>query len=125
GYSHTLVTILFERDVVKWMIKAADAGNEMIGQAYTIADDRRVTQEEYLHTIADFLQVPAVSRRFPYIALYGGGRAAELTLQALGRRKSTPPPVTTYGVTLLAGNQEFSIEKARRELGYEPQFDVI
>ena len=33
--------------------------------------------------------------------------------------------MTTYGITLLGGNQEFSIEKARRELGYEPQFDVI
>ncbi len=125
GSGKNIVPLVYVRDVAQGMIKAGDAGNEVIGQAYTIADDRHVTQAEYLHTIADFLQVPPVSRRFPYIALYGGGRAAELTWQALGRRKSTPPPVTTYGVTLLAGNQEFSIEKARRELGYEPQFDVI
>lgn len=43
----------------------------------------------------------------------------------MGRRKSAPPPVTTYGVTLLGGDQEFSIEKARHELGYEPEYDVI
>jgi nucleoside-diphosphate-sugar epimerase len=125
GSGKNIVPVVYVRDVAQGIIKAGDGGNEVIGQAYTIADDRRVTQAEYLSTIADFLQVPPVSRRFPYIALYGGARAAELTWQALGRRKSAPPPVTTYGVTLLAGNQEFSIEKARRELGYEPQFDVI
>jgi nucleoside-diphosphate-sugar epimerase len=43
----------------------------------------------------------------------------------MDRRKSAPPPITTYGVTLLGRNQEFSIEKARRELGYKPEFDVI
>src|SRR6266513_5810606 len=93
GSGKNIVPVVYVRDVAQGIIKAGDAGNEVIGQAYTIADDRRVTQEEYLHTIADFLQVPPVSRRFPYIALYGGGRAAELTWQALGRRKSTPPPV--------------------------------
>ncbi len=33
--------------------------------------------------------------------------------------------MTTYGVTLLGGNQEFSIDRARRELGYEPRYDYI
>ncbi|HZU66465.1 MAG TPA: NAD-dependent epimerase/dehydratase family protein [Ktedonobacteraceae bacterium] len=125
GSGKNIVPVVYVRDVAQGLIKAGDAGNEAIGQAYTIADDRRVTQAEYLNTIADFLQVPPVSRHVPYLALYGAGRAAELTWQALGRRKSAPPPVTTYGITLLGGNQEFSIEKARRELGYEPQFDVI
>jgi 2-alkyl-3-oxoalkanoate reductase len=113
------------RDVAQGLIKAGDAGDEVIGKAYTIADDRRVTQAEYLNTIADFLEVPPVSRKLPYFALYTAGRTAELLWQAMGRRKSAPPPVTTYGVTLLGGNQEFSIEKARRELGYQPEYDVI
>ncbi|HJT59527.1 MAG TPA: NAD-dependent epimerase/dehydratase family protein [Ktedonobacteraceae bacterium] len=125
GSGKNIVPVVYVRDVAQGLIKAGDAGNEVIGRAYTLADDRRVTQTEYFGTIADFLQVPPVSRHIPYPALYGGGRAAELIWQALGRRNSAPPPVTTYGVTLLGGNQEFSIEKARRELGYEPQFDVI
>ncbi len=125
GSGKNIVPVVYVRDVAQGMIKAGDAGNEAIGQAYTIADDRRVTQAEYLNTIADFLQVPPVSRHIPYQAVYSGARVAELTWQALGRRKSDPPPVTTYGITLLGGNQEFSIEKARRELGYEPQFDMI
>jgi nucleoside-diphosphate-sugar epimerase len=125
GSGNNIVPVVYVRDVAQGLIKAGDAGDEAIGKAYTIADDRRVTQSEYLNTIADFLEVPPVTRKLPYITLYSAGRTAELLWQAMGRRKSTPPPVTTYGITLLGGNQEFSIEKARRELGYRPEYDVI
>ncbi len=120
-----IVPIVYVRDVAQGLIKAGNSGDEVIGKAYTIADDRRVTQAEYLNTIADFLGVPSVSRKIPYFPLLTAGRSAELVWKALGRRNSAPPPVTTYGVTLLGGNQEFSIEKARHELGYKPEYDVI
>lgn len=125
GSGKNVVPVVYVRDVAQGMIKAGDAENHVIGRAYTLADDRRVTQSEYLNMMADFLGVSHVSRHYPYPALYSAGRAAELVWQAFGRRKSAPPPVTTYGVTLLGGNQEFSIDRARRELGYEPQYDYI
>jgi len=78
-----------------------------------------------MNSIADALHVPHLSRHVPYMALYAAGRSAELLWRAMGRRKAAPPPVTTYGVTLLGGDQQFSIERARRELGYEPEFDVL
>jgi nucleoside-diphosphate-sugar epimerase len=120
-----IVPIVYVRDVAQGLIKAGDAGDEVIGKAFTIADDRRVTQAEYLNTIADFLGVPTISRKIPYFPLITAGRSAELVWTAMGRRNASPPPVTTYGVTLLGGNQEFSIEKAQRELGYNPEYDVI
>lgn len=125
GSGKNIVPVVYVRDVAQGLIKAGDAGKEVIGRAYTIANDQRVTQAEYLNTIADFLEVGPVTRKFPYFAMYSAGRTAELLWQATGRRKSAPPPVTTYGVTLLGGNQEFSIEKARRELGYVPEYDYI
>ncbi len=112
------------RDVVQGLIKAGDASDTVIGQAYTIADDRRVTQAQYLNTIADCLQVPHASLHLPYSVLYTGGRVAELIWRALGWRNAAPPPVTTYGVTLLGGEQIFSIGKARRDLGYTPEYDI-
>jgi nucleoside-diphosphate-sugar epimerase len=125
GSGKNIVPIVYVRDVAQGLIKAGDASDEAIGKAYTIADDRRVTQAEYLNTIADFLGVASVTRKIPYLPLLAAGRSAELVWTAMGRRNSTPPPVTTYGVTLLGGNQEFSIEKARREIGYNPEYDVI
>jgi nucleoside-diphosphate-sugar epimerase len=125
GSGKNIVPVVYVRDVAQGLIEAGDAGDEVIGQVYTLADDHRVTQYEYLNMIADFLEVAPVTRKFPYFAMYTAGRSAELLWQAMGRRKSAPPPVTTYGVTLLGGNQEFSIEKARRALGYKPEYDYI
>jgi nucleoside-diphosphate-sugar epimerase len=125
GSGKNVVPVVYVRDVAQGLVKAGDAGGHAIGRAYTIADDRRVTQSEYLNMIADFLEVPHIRRHYPYPAVFAAGRVAELLWQALGRRKFSPPPVTTYGVTVLGGNQEFSIDRARRELGYEPQYDYI
>ena len=124
GSGKNIVPVVHVRDVAQGLIKAGDAGNEVIGRAYTLADDRRVTQAQYLNTIADCLDVPHVSLHLPYMAMYLAGRAAELTWQALGRRNAAPPPVTTYGVTLLGGNQMFAIGKAHNELGYTPEYDI-
>jgi nucleoside-diphosphate-sugar epimerase len=124
GSGKNIVPIVYVRDVAQGLIKAGDAGDKAIGQAYTIVDDRRVTQEEYFNAMADALHVPRVTRHVPYFALYAAGRSAELLWRALGRRKAAPPPLTTYGVTLTGGDQQFSIEKARRELGFTPEFDV-
>ncbi len=124
GTGNNCVPVVYVRDVAQGLINAGEAGNKVIGRAYNIADDRRVTQAQYLNTIADALQAPHVSRKFPLSALYLAGRTAEVVWQAMGRRKGAPPPLTTYGVSLLGENQQFSIDRARRELGYAPNFDV-
>jgi nucleoside-diphosphate-sugar epimerase len=124
GSGKNIVPIVYVRDVAQGLIKAGDAGDEVIGRAYTLADDRRVTQAEYLNTIADALNVPHIRLSVPFWPLYAAGRSAELLWQALGRRKAAPPPLTTYGVTLQGRDQQFSIDRARRELGYAPEFDV-
>ncbi len=124
GSGKNIVPLVYVRDVAQGLIKAGDAGSEVIGRAYTIVNDQRVTQAQYLNITADCLGVPHISRRLPYLPLYLGARAAELTWRALGRRNAAPPPVTTYGITLLGRDQCFSISRARSELGYEPQFDI-
>jgi len=124
GAGNNIVPVVYVLDVAQGLIRAGDAGDEVVGRGYNIVDDRWITQAEYLDTIADTLQVPRVSRRLPRSALYIAGRMAEVIWRAAGRRSSAPPPLTTYGVALLGGHQQFSADRARRELGYSPEFDV-
>lgn len=124
GSGKNIVPTVYVRDVAQGLIKAGDAGDEVLGRAYTLADEQRVTQEEYLNTIADALKVPHITRRVPFQPLYLAGRTAEVLWQAFGRRNAAPPPLTTYGVTLLGGDQQFSIARARKELGYAPKYDI-
>ena len=125
GSGRNIVPLVYVRDVAQGLIKAGEAGEEFTGQAYTIADDCRISQAEYFNIIADVLGVAPVTRKIPFRPLYLAGRCAELAWRALGRRGNAPPPITTYGITLLGSNQEFSIEKARRDFGYEPEYDII
>ena len=124
GSGQNVVPAVYVRDVAQGLIKAGDAGDHVIGRAYTLADDRRVTQREFMDAIADTLNVPRLSLNVPFAALYTAGRSAELVWQGLGRRNAAPPPLTTYGITLIGGDQWFSIDKARRDLGYAPQYDI-
>ncbi len=124
GSGKNVVPAVYVRDVAQGLIKAGDADDRVIGKAYTLADDRRVTQSEFMDAVADTLNVPRLSRHVPFSALYTAGRSAEITWQALGRRNAAPPPLTTYGITLIGGDQWFSIDKARRDLGYAPQYDI-
>jgi nucleoside-diphosphate-sugar epimerase len=124
GSGSNIVPVVYVRDVAQGLIKAGDGPDKAIGQAYTLVDDRRVTQAEYLNTIADALGKPHLKFRAPFTALYLAGRSAELVWQAMGKRNAAPPPLTTYGITLQGGDQQFSIDKARRDLGYAPEYDV-
>ncbi|MBV9256587.1 MAG: NAD-dependent epimerase/dehydratase family protein [Ktedonobacteraceae bacterium] len=124
GSGKNVVPAVYVRDVAQGLIRAGNADDRVIGRAYTLADDRRVTQSEFMDAIADALHVPRLSLHVPFSALYTTGRSAEIVWQAMGRRNATPPPLTTYGITLIGGDQWFSIDKARRDLGYAPQYDI-
>jgi nucleoside-diphosphate-sugar epimerase len=124
GNGRNIVPVVYVRDVAQGLIKAGDAGNHAVGRAYTIANDQRVTQEDYLNLIADELHVPHITRRYPFSAMYFAGRIAETIWKVKDPQRQTPPPVSTYGITLLGGDQQFSIDQARQELGYNPEFDV-
>lgn len=124
GNGKNIVPIVYVRDVAQGLVKAGDAGNHAVGRAYTIANDQRVTQQAYLNAIAAALQVPDITRGYPYRGMYLAGRCAEAIWKVKDRQRQTPPPVSTYGITLLGGDQQFSIERARRELGYAPAFDM-
>jgi nucleoside-diphosphate-sugar epimerase len=124
GTGRNILPLVYVRDVAQGVIRAGEASAACIGQAYTLADDHRTSQAEYVNTIADVLGVPPVTRSLPFWPLSLAGRCVELGWRALGPR-GRMPPVTTYGISLLAGNQEFSIDKARRDLGYEPACSII
>ncbi len=58
----------------------------------------------------------------PYRPLYTAGCLAEGLAKATGNR--VPPVVTRLGVKLFGTDNRHSIDKARRELGYQPGVDL-
>ncbi len=124
GRGDNQVPVVYVRDVARGLLLAGDAGQQVVGRAYTLAGAQAVTQAAYLNAIADALQVPHITRCYPFSWLYGAGRGTELLWKLIDRSRRTPPPLTTYGISLLGRDQRFSIERARQELGYAPGFDL-
>jgi nucleoside-diphosphate-sugar epimerase len=98
------------------ILAADDPGSQ--GEAYNITSHCRITQREFLDLFADALKVPRVTRQVPYALAFTGGFLLELRGRLL--MSSTPPRVTRYGAWLLGRQLEYSTEKARARLGWEP-----
>jgi 2-alkyl-3-oxoalkanoate reductase len=98
------------------ILAALDAGS--VGEAYNITSHDRISQREFLNLFADALAVPRLSKQMPFALAFTGGLLLEMQDRLLQR--SCPPRVTRYGAWLLGRYLEYSTEKARRRLGWQP-----
>jgi 2-alkyl-3-oxoalkanoate reductase len=89
------------------------------GEAYNITSHGPITQRGFLDLFADALQVPRITRQVPYNLAFAGGFLLEMRDRLLLR--SRPPRVTRYGAWLLGRSLEYSTEKARLRLGWQPE----
>jgi nucleoside-diphosphate-sugar epimerase len=90
------------------------------GEIFNIRDERLVTRLEFINTVADYLGVPHpkhVPERFARVLV----RPIEAFARWSGRK--TPPLLTGAQIKYMTNNLDFSIDKAKRVLGYEPRVD--
>jgi nucleoside-diphosphate-sugar epimerase len=113
--------LIYVRDVAQGILLAGTAPCAA-GRTYLLVNDERVTQRQYLEAIAAELGVEKAFRRIPYGAAVGLGLIAE-TVGHLSRSQN-PPPLTRFGIQLLGGENRFVIDRARRELGFDPKVDL-
>jgi len=90
------------------------------GNVYNISNDRPLTQQEIFNAIADNVGGKRPPRHLPYLPIYYGGIVAE----KVAFITHTKPIVTRLGAMMFGTDNRHSVEKARRELGYEPKVDI-
>ena len=121
GSGDNALPFIYVTDVVQGLLLALDH-EHAVGQAYNIANDRPLTQQQLLEAIAREIGASPPSLHVPYHALYAAGSAAEQL--AMLTRSRHQPPVTRLGVKLFGTDNRHAIDKARRELGYHPMVDL-
>jgi nucleoside-diphosphate-sugar epimerase len=72
-------------------------------------------------SIADAVGGTRPTLHLPYLPIYYGSIIAE---KIVARLTHTRPVVTQLGAMMFGSDNRHSIEKARRELGFEPQVDL-
>ncbi|MDP8237129.1 MAG: NAD-dependent epimerase/dehydratase family protein [Candidatus Erginobacter occultus] len=91
------------------------------GETYILAGPRYTTIAELVAVVAQALGRPVPRGRLPLRPLQLAARACELICRPLG----IEPPLHRRRLDFFTVNRAFSIEKARRELGYRPQVDIL
>lgn len=100
------------------------SGNENApGNIYFINDGIKV---EYMEFLTGQLRASGIEWKpgfsIPYKLAYAMAAAMEAIFKLVKSKK--PPVLTRFAVAVIAGSRSYSIEKARRELGYAPSVDM-
>lgn len=90
-----------------------------VGRIYNITDGKLVTKKEFVGTIARLAGLPEPTRHVPLPVAKAIASAMEATWRLL--RKKEAPLLSSARIKFLGLNLDYSIDRARRELGYEPR----
>lgn len=120
GRGDNALPFCYVTDVVQGFLLAA-YHEHAPGNVYNITNDRPLTQLEMFNAIADAVGGVRPRLHLPYPPIYYGSIVAEKVVARLTRTK---PMVTQLGAMMFGSDNRHSVEKARRELGYEPKVDL-
>ncbi|MFO0880279.1 MAG: NAD-dependent epimerase/dehydratase family protein [Gemmataceae bacterium] len=117
GSGQQALNTIYVGNLVQAALLAAEA-NGVVGRVYNLTDGEFVSKKHFINGVADGL---GIQRPWLHAPLW----LARLTawwMEPLARalRFRSPPRLTQARLKFLGLNLDFSIERARRELGYAP-----
>jgi nucleoside-diphosphate-sugar epimerase len=120
GRSGRALNTIYIGNLVEAVFLAAQRP-EAVGQIYNLTDGEPVSKRRFIEGIADGVGVP---RPRPVRVPLWIARILAWWQESRARRRNSPkPPRLTQGrLKFLGLNLDFSIDKARRELGYRPRY---
>lgn len=119
GSGDVLYHMTYIDDLVEGIVRAGRRP-EALGEVFTVGGAVYTTLRELVNRIADVLGVARPRWRVPYAPVY----AASVVCEALCKPMGVSPPLYPRRVEFFKKDRAFSIEKARRMLGYEPAVDL-
>ncbi len=102
-------------------VNAAIEHDNAVGEIYNITDGRLVTKKEFFTTIAKEAGYPIPDKSVPLPVARVLAKIMESTWRLLGKQEA--PLLSSARIKFLGLNLGFSIEKARKELDYDPKVD--
>jgi 3beta-hydroxy-delta5-steroid dehydrogenase/steroid delta-isomerase len=111
-------------NLVDAQIRAAERlveGSPVCGQAYFVTDDDPINAGAFSQTLIGDMELGARSIRLPGALGRALAAAGERVFQVFGKPK---PPVSLVDIGLCLRDSYFSIDKARRDLDYQPLVDT-
>ena len=120
GNGRRAMNTIYVGNLVDAMFLAAEEP-KAIGQVFNLTDGEAVSKRRFIEALADGVGVPR-PRPLPLPLWAARPLARWMEARALRKGATEAPVLTQARVKFLGLNLDFSIEKARRELGYRPRF---
>ena len=98
---------------------AATKRDESVGQVYLISDGIAVMWKEFFGYYAQMVGKPKLRSVPEWLA-----KTIALSMEITSKFTGKPPKITREAVSFLTRQARFGIEKARRELAYQPRFSL-
>lgn len=118
GSSSYAMNNIFVGNLVQAAFLALDNPNA-VGQVFNLTDGEKVSKKRFITTIAKEMNLPAPFF-FPVPLWLVKLIASSMEKKALKRGALEAPKITKANIKFLGLNLDFSIEKAKRILGYAP-----
>jgi nucleoside-diphosphate-sugar epimerase len=111
------LNLVHAADVAEGALRAAGEPAAR-GLAYHLCGEGEITQRQFLDVLSDALGLPRVQRSVSPTYAYLGGLLGDVIARVF--RWDRPPFISRYSVGLLARPSNYSIERARQHLGWQP-----
>lgn len=119
GSGRTLYHPLYIDSLIDAFVLAMEEGKG-VGEAYLIADEEYLEIEDLVRRVAKALNVNVKIPHYPIIPILVAGHLCEAVCKPFG----VTPPIFPRRVDWYRQNRAFKIDKARRELGYQPRVGI-
>ncbi|MGD9855525.1 MAG: NAD-dependent epimerase/dehydratase family protein, partial [Planctomycetaceae bacterium] len=120
GDDQTLLNNTYVGNLVDAVFLALDR-HDLVGEFFNIRDERLVTKREFFETIAELGGLPKPTREIPLGLAKPLATVWEWVWRTIGMESA--PLLSQATVKFLGYNLEFSIDKAKKQLGYRPRVD--
>lgn len=121
GDGGNLISMSYVENAAAAHLQAHDAlqpGAAVCGQAYFINEPQPVNLWDWINQLLQLVDLAPVQKRISAAAAWRIGAVLECLYGAL--RIQSEPPMTRFLSAQLSQSHSYSIEKARRDFGYEP-----
>jgi nucleoside-diphosphate-sugar epimerase len=119
GSGDQALNCIYVKNLVHAIFLAAESPNA-VGEVFNVTDGRRVSKKEFVGTVATLAGLKPPKRHIPlWLARFA---ATMMERRAIRKGATTPPLVNKARYKFLGLNLDFSIDKARKVLGYNPPY---
>jgi 2-alkyl-3-oxoalkanoate reductase len=119
GSGEQVLNCIYVKNLVHAIFLAAEAPGA-VGEVFNLTDGGRVTKRQFIGRVAELAGLRPPRRKIP---LWLARTLATLMERRAKRRGATEPPLVNKARYKFLGlNLDYSIDKARRVLGYDPPY---